>query len=426
MNAENLSSLLLLGAVGATALTALLCLRDMPRLVFTAWIFCLFFLPIWVGAQFGVFFSGVTVVGLLIIAVGNWARFSTTGADLLVFGFVFLVLLAFAFGWTTWGYANIVIVSWTIPYLTGRVVLSRVSTNWVYSAIAIASSMAAVLALVEFLTGINIFVLLPAQNYLYSAWGTLQVRGDLLRAEGAFGHSIALGSALAMSSAFILSTKWAIWIRLTMLGTVALGAGVTLSRIGLVGLVLTTVASLFFLKDHISRSSRIATAAMLTIVAGAGIPQLLTVFARAGQEATGSAEYRSDLLVLLKDVSPLGIASNWTVLPNGRIFYGAFQSIDSEMVLTALRFGLLPLLFLLIALVMCVWSVVRGRATPASVSLLGQIPAFATVALITQYATFVWFVAGLAVATSCWQHRPASSVRILGAASRPLVRSSYD
>jgi hypothetical protein len=40
---------------------------------------------------------------------------------------------------------------------------------------------------------------------------------------------------------------------------------------------------------------------------------------------------------------------------------------------------------------------VSGRATAPTVALVAQIPAFATVALITQYSTFTWFVAGLAV-----------------------------
>ncbi|MGP5226455.1 MULTISPECIES: hypothetical protein [Micrococcaceae] len=401
MSADSLSTLLVLGAAAATAATAFICFRQTPRLVFTAWAICLFFVPVWIGAQIGVFLSCVTVLGLLIIASGNWARLSFSTADVFVAAFVLLVFIAYAFGWTTWGYANVVLIAWTIPYLTGRIVLSKISTNWLYSTIAIAASVAAILAIIEFMTGTNIFVLAPMHNRLYSVWGSLQVRGGLVRAEGAFGHSIALGAALAMSSAFILSTKWPIWVRLTLLGTVALATGITLSRIGLVGLVVTTVVSLIFLKDHITRSARVATIAMLTLVAAVGIPKLVAVFTRAGQEASGSAEYRADLFVLLKDISPLGIASNWSVLPNGKTYYGTFQSIDSEMVLTALRFGFLPLLFLLFGLSMCVWTVVRGRATPASVALLGQIPGLATVALITQYATFVWFVAGLAVATSC-------------------------
>ena len=40
--------------------------------------------------------------------------------------------------------------------------------------------------------------------------------------------------------------------------------------------------------------------------------------------------------------------------------------------------------------------VLRGKATAATIAVVAQIPAFATVALITQYAIFAWFVIGVA------------------------------
>ena len=93
----------------------------------------------------------------------------------------------------------------------------------------------------------------------------------------------------------------------------------------------------------------------------------------------------------------LGIATSWTVLPSGETYYGSFQSIDSELVLTGLRFGIVPLVVLVAAIVACVLSLLRGRATPAAVAIAAQIPAFAAVALITQYGYLVWFLGGLAV-----------------------------
>ena len=93
----------------------------------------------------------------------------------------------------------------------------------------------------------------------------------------------------------------------------------------------------------------------------------------------------------------LGITTSWTVLPTGETYYGSFQSIDSELVLTGLRFGILPLLALVVAIVACVLGLLRGRATPAAVAVAAQIPAFATVALITQYGYLAWFLAGVAV-----------------------------
>lgn len=417
MTAGTFSTLLSVGAIGVLAGLAFFSSRHIPKCVFMLWAAGLFFVPVWIGAQFGVYISAITALSIIVLASMNWSRLSPSAGDLLVLAFVLLILVVYAFGWSTWGYTSAALLGWIIPYVAGRTVVSSVSPNWVYSTIAIAASLAAVLAVVEFATHTNLFISLHANNGLYAAWSSLQVRGGLLRAEGAFGHSIALGAALAASSAFILSTKWPMWLRLVLLGVVTLGTGVTLSRIGLVGLGLTVVCSLIFLRDHISRGARLATILMLTVIAGAGLPWLLTIFNQAGDEAAGSAEYRSDLLVLLRQVSLLGLSPSWEKAANGETSYGSFQSIDSEMILTALRFGLIPLLVLLAGLVAVLISAVRGRATPASVALLGQIPALATVALITQYATLVWFVAGLAVATSGLNYSQISSPRTVE--SRP-------
>ena len=50
-------------------------------------------------------------------------------------------------------------------------------------------------------------------------------------------------------------------------------------------------------------------------------------------------------------------------------------------------------------LAICVVVVLAGRGSPAAVAVASQIPALATVALITQYFPFLWFVAGVAVSS---------------------------
>ena len=54
-------------------------------------------------------------------------------------------------------------------------------------------------------------------NGAWRTWHELQPRAGFVRAEGAFGHSIAFGSALAMSSVFVIVTRWPIWARLACL-----------------------------------------------------------------------------------------------------------------------------------------------------------------------------------------------------------------
>ena len=187
----------------------------------------------------------------------------------------------------------------------------------------------------------------------------------------------------------------------------------------MITLTITLVLALFLLGRWIARSMRLGTAVLLLIAAAVALPLLGDVFTEAGEEAGGSAEYRSDLITLIREMRPLGITTSWTVLPSGETYYGSFQSIDSELMLTGLRFGVLPLLVLIVAIVACVLSLIRGRATPAAVAVAAQVPAFAAVALITQYGYLVWFLAGLAVTS--YERDRADSIPPPGRDSSILV-----
>jgi hypothetical protein len=59
---------------------------------------------------------------------------------------------------------------------------------------------------------------------------------------------------------------------------------------------------------------------------------------------------------------------------------------------------LIPLIIVITLLSIAVVLLVRGRATAPTIAIVAQIPALAAVALITQYAVFVCFMGGLAVA----------------------------
>ena len=157
------------------------------------------------------------------------------------------------------------------------------------------------------------------------------------------------------------------------------------------------VLAVLLLGRLITRSMRVGVTVLLVVAVAVAAPLLGDVFTAAGEEAVGSAEYRSDLAILIGDMRALGITTSWTVLPTGETYYGSFQSIDSELVLTGLRFGALPLVVIVVAIITCVVGLLRGRATPAAVAVAAQVPAFATVALITQYGYLAWFLAGVAV-----------------------------
>lgn len=390
--------LLLLLAAGAFA-AAWYVARSAPRLVVAGWAAVCFLVPIWVGVQAGIYWSAVTAVTAVALAAWSTSDVTFSYVDVLVVGFAVLVLVAYVVGGSTWGHVLIVLIGWMVPYVWGRVVLARVDPGWLYSCIAVAATAAAVFGIIEFATGFNPFVGIAMPNGAWRTWHELQLRGGFVRAEGAFGHSIAFASALAMSSVFVIVTRWPIWTRLACLSVIITAVGMSFSRIGMITLAITLVLAALLLGRWITRSMRLGVVVLLVVAAMIAMPLLGDVFTAAGEEAGGSAEYRSDLALLVGEMRALGITASWTVLPTGETYYGSFQSIDSELVLSGLRFGILPLIALVAAIVTCVLGLLRGRATPAAVAVAAQVPAFATVALITQYGYLAWFLAGVAVAS---------------------------
>lgn len=389
---------LLLGTALAVLAIFLFMFRGSPKAMAVLWTLTLFFVPIWVGAQAGVFYSAITVVTLLVIASSSLRTLRLSTIDFLLAGFTFLLILGWALGWIQWGHLLIATLGWMLPYIGGRLISSRVPLAWVYSCLAVGTVAAALLGIAEFLTGINVFTKISMNNGLYQNWHALQFRGGELRIEGAFGHSIAFGTSLALCSVFILVVAWPQWAKLLALLTVAVAIALTFSRIALICCVLTLAVGLIALRKDVPPSMRWKTLGFSALAAATGIPLIVAVFSDAGSEATGSAAYRGSIFSLVRTASGLGLSNSWSVSADGTVYFGTFKSIDSELVLTAVRFGLIPLALLVVALIVCVVSVLANRATPAGVAVIGMIPAFATVAMITQYATLVWFLAGLAVA----------------------------
>lgn len=388
-------------AIGMAALSGafafVLLTRRRPEWSMALWTATLFLTPVWLGASVGVYVSALTAMTVLAIVSGFGRGLTWTFIDTLMVVLFLTLVLAYVFANSVTGHIQDSLLVWFIPYVWGRIVLSRVSAGWVAACIAVGAIVASVLAIFEFATGENIFLAVPGAAT--SVWGTLQIRGGLFRSEGAFGHSIALGGTLAMSAAFILAVPWRPWLRAGALVIVGIATVLTFSRLGIIGFMLTLVLGIFLLGAYLRNAFRIVMLSILSLGATLAIPVLLQVFGEAGAEAEGSAGYRVDLLQLVNSMVPLGVSPAREVLATGQDYWGGFRSIDSALILIGLRFGLICLTIVLLLIVMLVISIVRGKATPASVALVAQIPAFATVALITQYAVFVWFVAGLAVAS---------------------------
>lgn len=389
-------ALLAIGGIAAVAIVVF-GLRLLPRTAFVVWACVLFFVPLWVGVNVGFYWAAITLLTALLIIV-NWSVVPLRAADAWVAVFVLLVVGLYGFG--TVDLASLVasLLEWVIPYIWGRVVLARVSPEWVTSTIAVVAIVAAALAVVEFVTSFNPFVLIPGSGVVYETWSPLQERGGVLRAEGAYGHSIALGAALAMSSAFVVATRWRLFPKITGVVVIAIATVLTFSRAGLLTLVLTLVLSTFLIVG-VSTRFRVTVAVAGVIGAAIVIPIIDSVFGAAGDEAGGSADYRTDLLVLLEQVQVFGNPGDWHSLVSGDYYLGYFaRSVDNALVLTLLRYGYVPTLLIMAAVVCAaLMAVRRSTRSPAALAVVGQLPSLVVVALITQYSMFLWFCVGLAI-----------------------------
>ncbi|MFF1574403.1 hypothetical protein ACFVWR_16795 [Leifsonia sp. NPDC058292] len=398
-------------AVGLlAAVAAFLVLRRSPKLAVGVWIVVLCFVPVWIGLNIGFngsyYLPAASAVALLVtvslLPVKSF-RFSLLDG---------LVLLLVVFGLTSLiaesptiaiGFAFALITYFVIGYVLGRVVPLRVEPSWIYGAIAIAFTVVSVLAIIEFVAVWNPFVLIHANNSMFATWGQLQERGGVLRAEGAFGHSIALGSSLAIAIPLTLAARFPLAVRAAMVLLMLVATVVTFSRIGMITALLGLVLSIVFMRDAISRRSRVVLTTCIVAASAVLFPLVSTVFDDAGSEASGSAEYRGDLLSLLGSMNFVGVADSARRDSTGQVYFGNFRSIDSQLILTGLSNGLIALILIVVALLVGIVLVITRRATPPTIAVVAQIPAFATVALITQYSVFVWFAIGLAASTQLAQ-----------------------
>jgi len=218
-----------------------------------------------------------------------------------------------------------------------------------------------------------------------------------VRAEGAFGHSIALGATLAMGLPLALGSRLPHAVRAGTVVVLLAGAVVTFSRIGIGTSLIGLVLCVLLMRSQLTWRSRAALTALLAGAAVLAVPVIERVFSQAGQEASGSAQYRGSLLSLIPTMRLIGVSGAKESTADGARGFGGFQSIDSAAILAGLNYGTLVAGLLLGLMVAAAVLLLRREPGPAHIAMVAQIPAVLTVALITQYAMVFWFVAGLAV-----------------------------
>ncbi|MET3811365.1 hypothetical protein [Arthrobacter sp. UYEF3] len=385
-------------AIAAAALCVFM-LRKHPKAGLALWLSSLCFVPYWVGVDVKIFFPVVTAATVvLIIALGTLAAHRTRLTDWVAASLMLTYFVAAFLGMTTLASGFTLIATWGVSYLLGRTVIVRLSLEWCYAAVGVAFTLVAVLATVEYVTGTNLFVLWHSDNSSYAIWSPLQYRGGQLRVEGAFGHSIALGASLSIAIPLVIASTLRLWIRFSMVAVMITATILTFSRTGMICSVLGLLLAVLCMPNDLSRRLKVYVSCAVLAAGAVGLPYANKFFESTGKEASGSADYRTDLLSLLDDMRIVGMSPAFAVSPKGEATFSGFKSIDSALVLTGLTYGYLPLATVISLLLAAVILLLRGRATAPVVALVAQIPALATVALITQYAVFLCFTAGLAVA----------------------------
>lgn len=400
LSAARADEYLMLVFLVGLAVCGWLVLRSAPKLIVGMFLLTLCFVPIWFGVNFIIYFSPITIVGLVALAAILPALPHRVGPGDYAIGFVVLAcLLPIVVGGASKQTVNDVLFQWLLPLTVGRLIALRVPLDWLYRCIAGIFGLVGGLAMIEFLTGYNPFVLLARPNGLYQVWGGLQSRGGIIRAEGAFGHAIALGSSLAIAIPIALSSSLRPRTKTLLVGLMLGGSIVSFSRTGMLGAVLGIMCSVLFLRSGLSTRMRAFIITVTGVVAVAVIPFVSSVFTLAGSEATGSAEYRGLLPALIPDMALLGLSPIIHRTPAGELYIGDFKSVDDALILMGLTYGWIAAVLAVAVLLGAVVVMIARRASGPTIAIVAQIPAFATVALITQYGPWVWFVGGLALYT---------------------------
>lgn len=374
-----------------------------PKFGAVAWVCTICFVPVWFGLVWHGLFQAHVLVALLVVV--SWLirvrRVQINPVDVVMVIVLLLVAAEYMLHMTTLSFAFAILVERTGAYLVGRLVTQLIPAEWVYGLIAIAFSIVGILAVIEFVTSTNLFITyLPESNALFQTWGTLQPRGNIIRAEGAFGHSIALGTSLAAAIGLTLASRIRPRLRIVMVCVMLAGAVMSFSRTGMLSAVLAIILVTVLSRDRSSLAPRVRAAVLtiLTVGGALGAGFVLTVF-RDSDETQSSADYRTDLLALVHEMRPLGLSSVFTHSTASISSLGSFGSIDDAVLVFGLGYGWIPLVLVGLCWLAAMMTTALRRASAPTLTFVALTPALVTVAFITQYAAVVWFIAGLAVAT---------------------------
>lgn len=369
-----------------------------PRLGFVVWLLSLVTLPIWVSVNYVLNLPAYVIIGLIVASAAfARARIYLTPFDLYFAGFLALSFAAVPLAGSSAAFWIQILLRWGIPFLVARVLVSAVGLRFAVNALALTFGVIGGLAVIEFLFAWHPFVDWSFGSSEFDIWHSIQVRNGGDRSEWAFGHSIALGGSLAISIPFILRCSFSWTTRAVLLAAATAGIAVSASRGALIAAALSALICLLYVSSRrLVRAAALSFTLVSTVLFAPSIEPLLQTWAQGSSaEERTSFEYRNYLYSTY--VSSIKLFGRSPVYDSGGYAPGGRQSFDSAIVYLGLGFGWLVLVFATLPLMVAALRVIFGRASTAEIAIVGQIPLFATVALITQYESVVFFVAGIAV-----------------------------
>ncbi len=417
-----MSASLAIGAIGAIAF--LLATWNRPQVALVIWLLSFAFVPTWIGLDAGTFIplSSIVAAGTLAVTLGSkgWQPSRADLAILVMITAGFLAVYAYDSSQYTWAS---MITQWLVPYLAAKAVIARTGIAFASRALIVVMTAVAALAIIEFVFRWHPYVNVGSESVLHDIWGPIQERGGVDRSEWAFGHSIALAGALAITVPFVLGSP--LRGRTKALVTLLLGAATatTFSRAGLLAFGLALVLSVLFQSDF-TRRQKTALTSLLAVAAIGAVPLVGQVFDTAGSEATNSSSYRGSLLQLVPTINAVGRSSAAVIGGNGSVKFGTFGSIDNTFLQLGLGFGWIVGCAALVPFLIIVVRLLLRRATTVEIALVTALPVLVTVAMITQWQSIVWLLAGFAVVATQRHNLETKAVPIPSAERRKTPSSS--
>lgn len=384
--------------VGAGLL--LLALWGHPRRALAVWLVSLAMIPPWISVHTIVRWPLPSLIGILAVVATVFhptfkSRLKISKFDA-YFALFYVLCVGVLAASTVDAHAPIIIfANWVIPYITARVLVSASGIRFTINAIAVLFAIVGGLALLELILDWHPFTGWDfGSASAYELWRPIQHRQGAPRSEWAFGHSIALGGSLAMSIPFVAHSSFRASVKAAMFALIGAGVVATASRSAEVSAIL--IAGICIVNAQKFRNVRplavVLAGISLLFVVNFLVPQLDSWLVGSARNDRASALYRGE--IYSKFLSRIEWFAPYDVYAPGE---NATRSIDSTVLDVGLRLGWGVLILAAIPLLIAMVRVLVGKASPGEIALFGQVPLFATVALITQYEQWVFVIAGVTV-----------------------------